>query len=47
MRTLPGYNIKIRAGSTPALIFIMQDSALEIRGSSGSTCGSLGKVLTI
>lgn len=47
MQTWPDYNIKIRVGSTPALIFIMQDNALEIRSSCGCTCGSLGKVLSV
>ena len=47
MQTWPDYNIKIRVGSTPALIFIMRDSVLEIRSSCGGTCGSLGKVLSV
>ncbi len=46
MQTLPD-NIKNRVGVKPTLFFIMQDNALEIRGSSGSTCGSLGKVLFV
>lgn len=41
------YNIKNRVGVKPTLFFIMQDSVLEIRGSSGSTCGGLGKVLSV
>ena len=39
--------IKNRVGDKPTLIFIMQDSVLEIRSSSGGTCGSLGKVLSV
>ncbi len=41
------YNIKNRVGVKPTLFFIMQDSVLEIRGSCGCTCGSLGEVFTI
>lgn len=47
MQNIARYNIKNRVGVKPTLFFIIQDSVLEIRSSSGCTCGSFGKVLTI